>query len=111
MLAAENAETHGQVRVPMLPFGVNTAPRIVEQEAVVMKPEINVMSGDAVYLPMSESTDGHGMNIDFHAMAETVATNFRRIVVPVEQQAGIVKQVWGDMIDDVMGLKKTGPAA
>lgn len=75
-----------------------------------MKPEISVMSADAVYLPMAESTDGHAMNIDFHAMADNVAANLRRMSVPVEQQASIMKQIWGDMVDDMMGLKKVGTA-
>ena len=83
----------------------------MEQETVVMKPEINVMSADAVYLPMSESSDGHAMNIDFHAMAERVAVNLRRMKVPVEEQAGIAKQIWGDMVDDILGTKRTTTAA
>ena len=75
-----------------------------------MKPEISVMSADAVYLPMAESHDGHAMNIDFHAMADKVAANLRRMSIPVEQQASMMKQIWGDMVDDMMGLKKVGRA-
>ena len=72
---------------------------------VVMKPEISVMSADAVYLPMTDMTDGHAMNIDFHAMADRVALNIRRMQVPVEQQASAVKQLWSDMVDDMLGVK------
>lgn len=111
LMSPENVDIYAQVRVPIIPTGAEAAPKVVEQETVVMKPQINVMSADAVYLPMSESSDGHAMNIDFHAMAEKVAANLRRIKVPVEEQAGIAKQIWGDMIDDMLGLKKRGSAA
>ncbi|KAF2209020.1 hypothetical protein CERZMDRAFT_91435 [Cercospora zeae-maydis SCOH1-5] len=111
LMAPPNVDIYAQVRVPIIPTGAQAAPKVIESETVVMKPEINVMSADAVYLPMSESSDGHAMNIDFHAMAEKVAANLRRMRAPVEQQAGIAKQIWGDMIDDVMGLKKGRTAA
>lgn len=74
---------------------------------VVMKPQISTMSADAVYLPFGEHSDGHAMNVDFHAMAESVAANIRRMKVPVEEQAGIMKQLWSDMVDDMLGSKKT----
>ncbi|KAM3420894.1 hypothetical protein BST61_g4129 [Cercospora zeina] len=106
LMAPSNIDIYSQVRVPIIPTGALAAPKVIEAEPVVMKPEINVMSADAVFLPMAESSDGHAMNIDFHAMAEKVACNLRRMKAPVEQQAGIAKQIWGDMIDDVMGLKK-----
>ena len=73
---------------------------------VVMKPEISSMSADAVYLPMAEMHDGHAMNVDFHAMADSVAANIRRMKVPVEEQAGIMKQLWNDMVDDMLGVSK-----
>lgn len=70
-----------------------------------MKPQISSMSADAVYLPMSDLSDGHSLNIDFHAMADRVAANLRRMSVPVEDQASIMKQIWNDMVDDAMGLR------
>ena len=69
-----------------------------------MKPQISSVSADAVVLPMSDLSDGHAMQIDFHAMADRVAVNLRRISVPVEQQAGLIKQIWNDMVDDMVGL-------
>ena len=66
-----------------------------------MKPQISTMSLDAVYLPMSDLTDDHAMNVDFHAMADKVAFNVRRMQVPVEEQAGMMKQLWGSLIDDM----------
>lgn len=79
-----------------------------------MKPEISTMSADAVYLPMSDLSDGHAMNIDFHAMADRVAANLREMGVKpgagAEEVGSIMKTVWGDLVDDVvkaLGAKKT----
>ena len=93
-----------------------------------MKPQISTMSLDAVYLPMvrlmcitlpsglrhvltlipfqSDLTDDHAMNVDFHAMADKVAVNLRRMKVPVEEQAGFMKQIWNDMVDDMLSVSK-----
>ena len=76
-----------------------------------MKPEISAMSADAVVLPMSEISDGHAMNVDFHAMADRVAANLRRMKVPVDEQAGMMKQIWADLVDDMMGAGKKGTAS
>lgn len=111
IMAPENIDIYAHVRVPILPTVSAQAISYAEpEETVVMKPEISVMSADAVYLPMAESHDGHAMNIDFHAMADKVAANLRRMSIPVEQQASMMKQIWGDMVDDMMGLKKVGTA-
>jgi hypothetical protein len=94
-------------RVPILPDTyVPRDPAAADEDVVVMKPEISTMSADAVYLPMSELSDGHAMNIDFHAMADRVAVNLRKIggdgKLGPEEQASLIKQVWGDLVDDVV---------
>jgi hypothetical protein len=98
-------------RVPILPTNSNPT-NVLELEpdwqASVMKPEISTMSADAVFLPMSEFTDGHAMNIDFHAMADRVAANLKRMKVPVEEQASMMKQIWGDIVDDMLAATGTG---
>lgn len=111
IISPDNVDVYAHVRVPIIPTGAETAPKVMEQETVVMRPQINVMSADAVYLPMSESSDDHAMNIDFHAMAERVALNLRRMKVPVEEQAGIAKRIWADMVDDILGTKRAGTVA
>lgn len=98
-------------RVPILPNNFTTKVNTPEAaEAPVMKPEISTMSADAVYLPMSDLSDGHAMNVDFHAMADKVALNLRRMKVPVEEQASIMKQIWADMVDDMLGVGKKAAA-
>lgn len=116
IMSPDNVDVYhhpAQIRVPIIPTGADTAPKVEQEDTVVvMKPQINVMSADAVYLPMSESSDGHAMNVDFHAMAERVAVNLRRMKVPVEEQAGIAKRIWADMVDDILGItKRAGTAA
>jgi hypothetical protein len=97
-------------RVPILPS--TTEPKqildIEGEDVVVMKPEISTMSADAVFLPMSEFTDGHAMNIDFHAMADRVSASLKRMQVPVDEQASMMKQIWGDIVDDVLAATKAG---
>lgn len=94
-------------RVPIIPTNYTAASRAPEiEEVVVMKPEISTMSADAVFLPMSDLSDGHSLNIDFHAMADKVAANLRSMKVPVEEQASVAKQIWNDMVDDILGTKK-----
>ena len=64
------------------------------------------MSADAVYLPMADLSDSHSLNVDFHAMADKVASNIRRMKVPVEEQAGMMKQLWNEMVDDMLGASQ-----
>ena len=86
-------------------------------QQAVFKPQTVTASADAVYLPMADLTDGHAMNVDFHSMANRVASNLRRMKLPVEQQAGMMKQLWSDMIDDLFSVggaaagKTTGTVA
>lgn len=93
-------------RVPILPNNYTVSSKVAEVEEVVMKPQISTMSADAVFLPMSDLSDGHSLNIDFHSMADKVAANLRSMKVPVEEQASVAKQIWNDMVDDILGTKK-----
>ncbi|EMC97726.1 hypothetical protein BAUCODRAFT_33448 [Baudoinia panamericana UAMH 10762] len=104
----DNTDQLGQIRVPIIPTNMTpprTGAHAPEVETVVMKPMISAMSADAVYLPMADMSDGHALNVDFHAMADRVAANIRRLQVPVEEQASIMKQLWSDLVDDMMGKK------
>ncbi|KAK4541235.1 hypothetical protein LTR36_008151 [Oleoguttula mirabilis] len=106
----DNTNASELMRVPIIATNLTrptSARHAAEaEETAVMKPEINAMSADAVYLPFGEHSDGHALNVDFHAMADSVAANIRRMKVPVEEQAGIMKQLWSDMVDDMVGASK-----
>lgn len=111
VLHPENVDVYSQVRVPIIPTLDTSSKRIVEpEETVVMKPQINTMSADAVYLPFSDSSDGHAMDVDFHATTDRITSNFQKFKDPVEEQAGMVKQIFTGMMDDIIGLKKLGTA-
>ncbi|KAK3673700.1 hypothetical protein LTR78_006253 [Recurvomyces mirabilis] len=106
-------DDYSQMRVPIIPTNYTpnrTGAHAPEQETIVVfKPQINTMSADAVYLPMAadlRDNDNDTVNIDFHAMADKVANNIRRMKVPVEEQAGMMKQLWNEMVDDMLGASQ-----
>ncbi|RMY19211.1 hypothetical protein D0867_04812 [Hortaea werneckii] len=111
-LDPDNVDANLAMRVPIIPDNYSpprTGAHAPEaEEMVVVKPQIVTASADAVYLPMADLSDGHAMNVDFHSMADRVATNLRRMRLPVEQQAGMMKQLWSDMIDDLFGVGGAG---
>lgn len=61
---------------------------------------------------MSENTtpSDEYLNIDFRGMADRVASNLSSIALPVEQQASMVKRIFGDVVDDTLGIKKASVA-
>ncbi|KAF2479883.1 hypothetical protein BDY17DRAFT_326888 [Neohortaea acidophila] len=105
------------LRVPIIFTGSTTTttshPELSQTATTeqVMKPEISTMSADAVFTPLADLSDGHGLNIDFHAMADRVAAGLKKIKdreVPAEEQASLMKQLWNDMVDDMLGGRKKG---
>lgn len=68
-----------------------------------MKPEIEAASPDSVILPMADSHDGHANDIDFSRVSNFMAAGVASVTKPVEKQAGVLKEVWNSMLDDVMG--------
>ncbi len=105
--ALDPLETEETFRVPILPdsTAMSMASAAEEEAAPVMKAEISTMSADAVFLPMSELSDGHANDFDFHGMADKLAAGLRRVdlsKVGVEEQASMAKKIFGDMIDDVL---------
>ncbi|CAK4033083.1 Hypothetical predicted protein [Lecanosticta acicola] len=103
------------MRVPILPTTTTTtttttssvpADIIAEEETLIVKPQISTMSMDRVFLPATEMTDGDGAGIDFHALAARVGDGVKKMRVPVEEQAGLMRRIWSDMVDDVFAVKK-----
>ncbi|KAK5171069.1 uncharacterized protein LTR77_004213 [Saxophila tyrrhenica] len=110
-----SASTYDQPhRVPILPDNASAAPTYTEinsaaeaEEHEVMRPTISTMSADSVFLPMSDLHDGHGLDVDFHAMSDKVAAGLRRLDVGLvgsegEERVGMMRRVFGDMVDDVV---------
>lgn len=97
------------MRVPILPDNSSTSYIAPEAEVTVMKPEIAAASPDSVILPMADSHDGHANGIDFPAMTNFMTASVAAVAKPVEKQAGMFKEVWNSMLDDIVG-KKPSPA-
>lgn len=106
--AALEVDEDDSLRVPILPNNYDTTENApADIPATVMKPEISTMSADAVFLPMADMSDGHAMNIDFHAMADRVAANLKNVKnVAPDAQASLIKQIWNDLVDDMIGARK-----
>lgn len=106
--------------VPIIPTNyTNTSNSNPTEDVVapVMKAEVSTMSADTVFLPMAEASDGHGEEIDFHAMAEGVGNVVKRVDevtlgVGLGERTGMVRRVLGDIADDLLGVAgKKKPAA
>jgi len=44
-------------------------------------------------------------------MADKVASNIKRMGVPVEEQAGMMKQIWNDLVDDMLSASTSKKSA
>jgi hypothetical protein len=66
-----------------------------------------LQSADSIILPLSDHTtpSDEYMHINFRGMADKVAENVNAMKLPVEEQAGLMKRIWSDMVDDVVGKK------
>jgi len=107
------------LRVPLLPSDVYTTSSIptyatAEADHVVMKPEIVTVSADSTHIhaPSAMSEVSDNATVDFQGMAEKVAQRLGKKTAEVAGNGGMVKQVWGGILDDVFGPKGSGrPAA
>ncbi|KAK5275393.1 hypothetical protein LTR16_012521, partial [Cryomyces antarcticus] len=80
----------------------------------VMRPTISTASADnSAVSALSDVHDNAAMPIDFHAMAEKIASATEQLKSSaVEEPVGMVRQVWNGFLEDLMGpRKKSGSAA
>lgn len=71
-----------------------------------MKPEIATASPFSVILPMADSHDGHANGVEFPAVTDFMPAGVvARVTGPVEKSAGVFKEVWNSMLDDVLGAR------
>lgn len=73
-----------------------------------MLPTILTVAADGthIYAPAAMSEVSDNNTIDFQGMAQQVASRLAR---PVEEGAGMARQIWSGLMDDVLGPK--GPAS
>lgn len=74
-----------------------------------MLPQILTVSADGTHIhapsAMSEVSDNTA--IDFQGMAAKVASTLKK---PAEQAEGMARQIWGGLVDDVLGPSQKGGA-
>jgi hypothetical protein len=89
------------VRVPLLPPSLYPASTKTsyskEEEEIVMKPEINLISADAHVSAFSEVTD----NFTFEGVSSAVKQTSKK----VGEEVGELTKIWGGFLDDVLGAK------
>jgi hypothetical protein len=74
-----------------------------------MLPSIYTVAADSTHIhapaAMSELADSN--NVDFQALASGVAS---KLTKPVEESAGMARQILRDMMDDILGPKGSARA-
>ncbi|KAF1814509.1 hypothetical protein P152DRAFT_393414 [Eremomyces bilateralis CBS 781.70] len=102
------------VRVPLLPVGLypNTSTYEDNTSESVMRPEIFTASADGTHISapsaFADIHDNGAGEIDYNKIADglSAAVGSIRGALPTEE-VGMVKQVWHDLLDDVLGPKKS----
>ncbi|KAL6707144.1 hypothetical protein ACN47E_004691 [Coniothyrium glycines] len=98
-----------KLRVPILPWTNPSAAikaELTEAEAEVMTPTIHTVAADGTHVhapsAMSEMTDSN--QFDYQGLAASVA---EKLSQPAGQSTSMVRQILGDMLEDIMGPKKS----
>lgn len=98
------------LRIPLLPTNSFAAHAEATAEETLPKPEIHTLSADGTHFAspsfLSGEKDGH------HGAVEgfDVVGSMERGVEAVEREAGVVRELWEGLLDDVLGKKKVGGA-
>ena len=103
---------HSNIRVPIVPDAYDTKSKDVPHlapDGPIMKPEIYTVTQTQAdtHAPtaMSEVADNHAADMDPFGLTETVGKAARKVVDKAGGEAGIVKQVWDGLLDDLFGKK------
>ncbi|KAK7190725.1 hypothetical protein DPSP01_006666 [Paraphaeosphaeria sporulosa] len=100
------------IRVPILPTTITPNPSYTfasaieaaeaEKEYSARLPRIHTVSSHHVHAPAAMSEVHDNNTIDFQGMAFEAVNKLKR---PVEEGASMAKQIWGGLVDDVLGPK------
>lgn len=75
----------------------------------VMMPQIHTVAADGTHIhapsAISNMTDSN--QIDYKGMVEEAASTFTE---PIEKGSGMVRQIFNDLVDDILGPKSLKPA-
>jgi hypothetical protein len=93
------------VRVPLLPPSLYPASTKTsytkEEEEIVMRPEINLISADSTHI----ATPAAFTEVTDNMMFEGVSGVFQETTKKVGEEVGELKKIWGGLLDDVLGAK------
>ena len=108
------------MRIPLLPTNFFPARRsAAHQEAVepVIRPEISTASADSTHIDspsaMTEVTDNHAIDLDPYDLTAKVNAAAKKMgELPAEKlkEAGVIKELWMGLLDDLLGSRKVGRA-
>lgn len=83
----------------------------------VIRPEISTVSADGTHVAspsaMSEVTDNHAIELDPYDLTTKVTAAAQKMgELPAEKlkEAGVVKELWMGLLDDLMGGRKVSRA-
>lgn len=62
--------------------------------------------GTHIHAPSAMADVSDNNSVDFQGMTAKVASQWSK---PVEEQAGMLKELWSDFVDDVLGPKQGSP--
>ncbi|KAL8787775.1 MAG: hypothetical protein Q9195_007606 [Heterodermia aff. obscurata] len=103
------------MRIPLLPTNFfPSRSSHAHQEAVesVIRPEISTVSADSTHIAspsaMSEVTDNHAIELDPYDLTAKVTAAAKKMgELPADKlrEAGVVKELWMGLLDDLMGRK------
>lgn len=100
------------IRVPILPdayhIDSSKTPHL-EADGPIMKPEIysatEVHEHSHAPSAMSDVADNHAVDMDPFALTETVGKAARNVMGQAGKEAGVLRQVWAGLMDDLFGKK------
>lgn len=126
-LAGENADYDASFRVPRLPIDVfpsqgGPAPvpdAALEEDLPVQRSIIHTVAGDSSHISaggtLSDVHDASAAHLDFEGMVEKLTSTADSMVAEVEKSspeaAGVVRQVWEGLLDDLFGARKKSGSA
>jgi len=100
-------------RMPILPTNSSTTHAEAAGEAVI-KPEIHTVSADSTHIAtpsaMHEVTDAGFEGFDLSGTVAVMGEKVMEVGEGARKEAGVVRELWEGLLDDVLGKKMGGSA-
>jgi hypothetical protein len=100
-------------RMPILPTNSSTTHAEAAGESVI-KPEIHTVSADSTHIStpsaMHEVTDAGFEGFDLSGTVAVMGEKVMEVGEGARKEAGVVRELWEGLLDDVLGKKRVGGA-